>query len=240
MTGNRLWTLGSVVLIVAIVAMGWLLAISPMLTQADAARLQAQTIDAQNASQQVSTTKLAASFAKLPELEATLATLQKAIPEDADLDTFLDGMQKTADATGVVVNSYTAAEAVAYGGGSITAAPAQPAGASPSPSPSPSPDSGSTGSVAPAVPADPAGALAGKLFTVPVTLGLKGSPEQVMAFTRAMQESSRFFLVTDVSFAGGSGATGTVAGSLFVLRASAAPGATTGAAAPDTTSVASK
>ena len=236
MIGNRLWTIGSAALVVVIVALGWFVAISPMLTQADAARLQARTIEAQNASQQESTAKLAASFAKLPELRTRLAALQDAIPESVDLDSFLDQAEKFAGETGVEIHSYAAAEAVAYGGGTVVAPPT-PNGSTPN---GPTPDSPTPGTPAADVTANTAGALTGKLFTIPVTIGVSGSPDQVLAFSAALQQAARQFLVTDVSFAATTQQSGTVAGSLFVLRASAVPGTAPGGAAPDPTTVASR
>jgi len=229
MTGNRLWIFVSAMLVFAIVVLGWLLAISPMMNQTDAVRKQTQTIDTQNARHRASTSTLAASFAQLPELQARVAALQTAVPASAELDSFLDQVETFAKDAGVTIDSYAAAEAVAFGGGGVAAVPPPAA-------------STSAGTATPPVgtAATDGGALAGKLFTIPVTIGVRGTPDQVLAFNAALQQAARQFLVTDLSFAGGGSATGTVAGSLFVLRASAAPGSAPGSTGPDPTTVASR
>lgn len=224
MTGNRLSTLGMVVATVAVALLGWFLAISPALTQAGAAESQAQGIVAANNASDASTTALAAEFKTLPAKVKQLAALQAAAPESADLDGFLDQLQNLATANGATITSFTASEAVAYGG-SANAVPAT------TPSPSASTDTTSTGTTSTGA-AGPAavtgGALAGKLFTIPITLALTGNADQVIAFSKAAQLGARFFLVTSVSFTGGDQAGGTLTGYVFVVRESTSTAPTDG------------
>ena len=49
MDKNRLWIIGAVVVMVAIVALGWVVAIQPQLDAAAAADAQRATVDATNA-----------------------------------------------------------------------------------------------------------------------------------------------------------------------------------------------
>lgn len=217
MTGNKLWTLGVVVVIAAVVGMGWFLAIAPVLGQAAASESQAEGIVTQNRASDASIAKLAALSRQQPSQQKILAALQAAVPDSANLNDFLDQLQVLAQANGVTITNFTAAEAVGYGG-AAGAAPTQVAR-----TPATNPGSTTPAAPTPAVPtAATGGALAGKLFTVPITLALTGQSDGVLAFTRAAQTGIRFFLVTGVAFSGASnpGASGTLTGSIFVLRES--------------------
>jgi len=203
--------LGVTLVALAVVALGWVLGISPLLTQADLASSQAQAADSQNAAQQASLVKLKGQYDKLPELRAELEKLQLAVPETANLDDFLDQLQAIAQSTGVTITAFTAAEGTLYGGG--TTAPAAPA---PTATPAPggaaaTPTTGATASAS----------ITDRLFSVPVTVAVQGTPEQVMAFTDASQKGIRFFLVTGDQFTGASSAAGgggTLTGFVFVVR----------------------
>ena len=213
MTGNRLWMLGVALASVVVIALGWVLGISPVLTQADLASSQAKAAVAQNTAQQASLAKLKSQYDKLPELSADLKKLQLAVPETANLDDFLDQLQAIAQSTGVSITAFTAAEGTLYGGGTA-AAPAAPA-----PTATATPAPGDT-SAASAKAATPAG-ITDRLFSVPVTVTVQGIPEQVMAFTDASQKGIRFFLVTGDQFAGAAsadGGGGTLTGFVFVVH----------------------
>jgi hypothetical protein len=207
--------LGVALVALAAVALGWVLGISPLLTQADLASSQAQAADSQNAAQQASLVKLKGQYDKLPELNAELKKLQLAVPETANLDDFLDQLQAIAQSTGVSITTFTAAEGTLYGGGTA-AAPAAPA---PTPTATPAPGGASATSAASGTTAS--AGITNRLFSVPVTVAVKGTPEQVMAFTDASQKGIRFFLVTGDQFTGAAsadGGTGTLTGFVFVVR----------------------
>lgn len=197
----------------AAIVLGWILGISPTLAQADLASSQAQAADSQNAVQQAALVKLKGQYDKLPELSAQLEKLQLAVPESANLDDFLDQLQEIAQSTGVSITSFVAAEGTLYGGGTAAA----PAATTPTPTPAPSGSSDAAGTAAPAASAG----ITNRLFSVPVTVAVKGTPEQVMAFTDASQKGIRFFLVTGDQFTGASsaeGGGGTLTGFVFVVH----------------------
>ena len=227
MIGNRTWMLGVALAAVVIVALGWVLGISPVLTQADLASAQAQTANAQNTAQQVALVKLKNQYDNLPKLSADLKALQLAVPETSNLDDFLDQLQQLAQSTGVTITGFTALEATLYGGGAAapavpvpTATPGSSASASPSASPSATPATET-----------PAASVTDRLFSVPVTIVVKGTPDQVMAFTDASQKGTRFFLITADAFTGSRDHPeddgGTLTGFVFVVRDAPAPVTTT-------------
>jgi Tfp pilus assembly protein PilO len=214
MTGNRIWMFGVALAAVVIVALGWLFGISPTLAQAELASSQAQSADAQNAAQQIALVKLKSQYDKLPELNTELTKLQLAVPATATLDDFLDQLQQLAQSTGVTITGFTAAEAGLYGG--AAAAAPKPAATS-----APIPSGSATPSATPAATA-PASSVTDRLFSVPVTITVKGSPDQVMAFTDASQKGTRLFLVTSDGFTGSRSNPqddgGTLTGFVFVAR----------------------
>lgn len=209
MTANRMWMLGVSLAAVVIVALGWLFAISPVLAQADLASSQAQSADAQNAAQRIAIVRLKGQYEKLPELRADLAKLQLAVPETSNLDDFLDQLQQLAQSTGVTITNFTADEATPYGG---------VPGAAPAPTKTETPQADGT----PTAPAKSSAGVKDRLFTIPITIVVKGSPGQVMAFTDASQKGNRFFLVTTDAFTGSRDHPeddgGTLTGFVFVVK----------------------
>ena len=208
MTGNRLWMIAVGALTVAAIALGWVLGISPVLARADAASQQRAAVQLANDNQRVVVAGLAALHDKLPELRTELKAMRAAIPGHPDLDDFLDQLQTVAQQTGVTISSFGASEAAAYGGAPATpvAEPVAPAEGAEAPAADPAAE----------VPAAPASTL----FTVPITIGVTGPPEAIMAFTNAIQLGERFFLVTGSTFSGASSpatASGSLTGFVFVV-----------------------
>lgn len=214
MTGNRMWMLGVTLAAVVIVALGWLFAISPMLAQAELASSQAESTTAQNTTQQIALARLKGQYDKLPELKADLTNLQVAVPETVNLDDFLDQLQQLAQSAGVTITTFTAAEATPYGGAEAAAGSTASNSSS---SGSTSTDASKTTSSSSA-----AAGVKARLFSVPISIAVKGSPEQVMAFTDASQKGERFFLVTTDTFTGSRDHPeddgGTLTGFVFVVR----------------------
>lgn len=214
MNGNRVWMLGVAVAAVVIIAFGWLFAISPTLAQADLATSQTQSADAQNTAQQVALVRLKSQYDKLPKLKADLANLRATVPETANLDDFLDQLQQLAQSTGVTITGFTAAEASLFGGADA-ATPTPTASETPKPA-------DAAGSANASATATASSGVKDKLFSIPVTIAVKGSPEQVLAFTDASQKGARLFLVTGDGFTGSrdnpSDDGGTLTGFVFVVR----------------------
>jgi Tfp pilus assembly protein PilO len=226
MTGNRLWAIGVIVGIVVIVVLGWVIGISPALTQASEAATQTQIVSSQNSVIRATTAKLQAEFATLPAIDAKLKALQAEFPDSADLGGLLRQLQDLAQSTGVTISTFTAGEAAPYGGAAAVAAAAASKsaaspGASSSPSPSPTPSAGASAATAAPVGKQPSASLVQGLFTIPVVIGVTGSTQQIMEFTNASQLNDRFFLATDVTLVKGTlsgAASGTLTGAVFVVR----------------------
>jgi hypothetical protein len=218
MTGNRLWMIGVALVAVVVVAIGWLVGISPMLEQGSAAAAQIRTVDAQNVAQRAALVPLRAQFNDLSALRAELKAIQDVIPETTDLDDFLDELKARADDAGVTISAFAAAEGTLYGGAAGTA----PAATAPTPAPSAAPSGAPT--AAPTAAGVPAAAAAltgveGTLFTIPITVTVDGPSDKVMAFTDSVQKNGRFFLVTSSTFSGSTTPPGgTLTGFVFVVQ----------------------
>lgn len=233
MTGNRLWAFGVVVGVIMIVVLGWIVGISPALSQAAQAAVQIQSVTDQNTALSATATKLQAEFATLPEMTSKLTALQAEFPDSADLDGWLSQLQGLAQSTGVTITTFTAGQAASYGGPAAAAAAAAPASptaspsASPSPTPAPTrtptptPTAGAAAPVAAAAGQQPSASLAPRLFTIPVVIGITGSTDQMLAFTNASQLNARYFLATGFAVVKATPpglATATLTGSVFVVR----------------------
>ncbi|MEP6480276.1 MAG: hypothetical protein ABJB03_12835 [Rhodoglobus sp.] len=228
MTGNRIWLFGAVIATIAVIALGWLLGVSPKLTEAQSALDQKTGVDAQNAAQEAALVTLRDQFKHLKDLKKDLAVLQLEVPSSPDMDAFLDQVQATASAAGVVVSKVLAAEASNFAAAADGSVPA------PTPDPSstatPAPTDATTtvapaANGAPTIAVAPSSALASKLFTVAITINVTGDFANLLNFEKAMQVGKRLFLATGFDFTNSATAgagTGSITGYLFIVRDPAA------------------
>ena len=216
MTDNRIWTFGAAIVVLAIIALGWLLGISPKLAEADAATAARVLVDQQNAEHAAKLAVLREQFENLDELEEQLEELQKELPDEADIEGFIEYTVGVAAQAGVVITTISALEPAVYGSGTTGDQPAAPPPAEPVEPPAEGEEDATT-AAPPAV--DPSAQRPAGLYSIGVSVAVEGSPEQVMAFSRLLQENRRIFLGTQVTFdSGGAGILGgTVSGHLFVL-----------------------
>lgn len=101
------WVLGTVLLGIVLAAAAWLLAISPVLERADAARMEASTIRDSNELLQVKIDRLKEQFADIEEYRAELAALRTQVPTEAQLAEYLREVDTIAAANGVTVTAIT-------------------------------------------------------------------------------------------------------------------------------------
>jgi len=226
MNANRLWWLGGAVAAIVIAAVAYMLGISPHLAQASDA--QSQKVDAQAQLQQteLQLASLKKQYASIDQLKARLAELQKSIPSSAQVSDFVRQLGDQASATDVTLTSISVSEPTTYAPGATGAAaaatspatPAQTATATPTPDPTAS-------AVAPPLGTDPA-ITSSNFVMLPVALNASGSSDQLLSFTKAVQdEGPRLFLVSKISLGSGSGSasagtgsnTETLSGFIYVL-----------------------
>lgn len=198
MTATRIWTFGAVALIAAVLALGWFLGISPLLTQKAAADAERAGVEAQTAAQQAQLQIMKADYDNLDGILAELEPLEASIPSSEGVELFAGYVSSVAAAHELTVTSYVAAE-MPYGGAVVEGEAATT----------------SSGTGGPALTT-----AAGTVYALPITIGFEGSPEAFTDAVRALQTGPRLFLVQNVSFSRGTAGgtpTATVVGYLFMI-----------------------
>jgi hypothetical protein len=174
---NRIWVVVAVILMIAIVVMGWFLGVSPRLGEVAANEVQRQGVLAQNQLYEAELTRLKKEDAKLGEYKAKLAGLQKQLPPENDLSTFLGELHQLEGVSGVVLTNFGAADALPF-----TLEPGAVA----------------AGQAADAV-VPPTQTLDSNEFVfIEVTLTVAGNQAQILDFVEALQTGTRRYLVTSL------------------------------------------
>lgn len=210
MTANRIFAIVTVLVIAAVLGLGWLLGVSPLLAAAAQADQERIAVEQTNLAQQATLASMKAEFDRLDEIEDELQALRVAIPNEVDSDTIYSYLAGIQFGSGASVESITTDAAVPYGQTAETAAASE---------------SGEAAATSGAAQFD-------GLYTVPVTITfVKGvSVEEIIAFAAAMQNGPRIFLVTAITRpASSDGSAGTITAYMFVLAdRDDSPGASTG------------
>ncbi|WP_263118062.1 hypothetical protein [Cellulomonas sp. RIT-PI-Y] len=196
------WITGAALIALVLVALTWMLVVSPRIEQTSALNEEVAAAQDANGLLQIQATTLAADVARRGELEAELATLRTRVPEDAGLPEFTRLLKGLADESGAVVSTVSVGIAT-----EVTSTPDLPS----------APD----GTAAPALAAPPAG-----MYAVPVTLTVQGTLDQAKTYAGVLQTGDhRLFLLTSLSWssldADGT-TTVTLTGFTYVLSADAA------------------
>ncbi len=113
-SSNRLWIIGSMLLTIAIVAMGWMLGISPKLSEAGAADQQLAAAQSQNVVHETELATIKKQFEQLPELKSQLSTLRASIPADDALSSFLDELHALEQQNKVSLTDFKAGDGQPY------------------------------------------------------------------------------------------------------------------------------
>lgn len=241
MDRNRLWVIGSVLVMALILAGGWVVGIQPQLAAIADADAQKAAVDGTNARNLQVLEQLKKDSADLPKLTSRLAELAASVPDGSSIPTFTDQLNALYTSSHVICVDQAFADAVAY-------KPVVPAAAAPvAPSGSSTPAPTATPTPTPAVPtAAPAGVppVANALITSqnfaaqPVTITVRGQYADILSFVNGLQTGPRLFLVTALSTAPTTGTDaapgsldGKIAGYIYSLTAPAAA-SSSGAGAP--------
>jgi Tfp pilus assembly protein PilO len=215
--GHQLKVLITVVLMIAVVAGGWMLGVQPALAASFAANDARTEVRSQNDAIRAELAALQAAEAELPTLEADLAKLNASIPLTDDSSALLDGIHDLADAAGVVVDGITLEDPQPY---------APPVAAAPAAAPVEGEAGTTPVTTAPAV--DPLQPTSDPRITpanfvlVPVSVSVSGSLDDVLDFVHGVQAGPRLFLVNKLASAAdaegdGSKVAATVGGFVYAL-----------------------
>ncbi len=105
---KRAWIGGTAFAAAVLAAGSWFFAVSPNLTAASERRAEAEDTRAFNDVLNLKLAKLKSDFGKLDTYKADLAAAETQIPPQAQLETYLDGLDAIAVARGVTITAATA------------------------------------------------------------------------------------------------------------------------------------
>jgi Tfp pilus assembly protein PilO len=219
--GHQLKVLVTVVLMLAVIGGGWVLAVQPALAAAFAAEDSRTEVSAQNDAIRAEIAALETAKGELPGLEADLKKLNASIPVTAESSALLEQIDALADKAGVVVDGVTLEEPQPY------LPPAAPAAAETTEAEGADAadavaDAAAAASTDPLQPFTDPRITPANLVLVPVSVAVSGSFGDVLDFVHNVQTGPRLFLVNSFSSAAdaegdGSTVTATVAGFVYVL-----------------------
>jgi len=198
---QRIGGLMTAVIIVAVLGLGWLLGVAPLLAAARDADEQRVAAEATNLAQEATLVELRAKFDNVDEYRLELEELRETLPASSNIEAFYAQLSRTADDVEVLITGITTGQPRLYGTNDDGSAVTIPEGSV---------------AAAPAL----TGRAAEALYVVPVSITLQNKPNEVVDFVGALQRSTRVILVTNVAFVGGySGApSGTITAYIFVMH----------------------
>ncbi|WP_241983482.1 type 4a pilus biogenesis protein PilO [Cryobacterium tagatosivorans] len=228
---NRMWVLGAVLLIGIVAVLGWMLGISPKLSDAKEAKAQQATVETQNTEFEAQLVKLKKQFESIDDLRDELAGLRESVPSDPDMAAFVGQLDTMAGKHRVTLTQITVSDAQPYV--PVIAAPA----AEPAPA-----EGAATGDAAAAAPVDAAAAAAAaaeaaaaaavpapvvnplvtaqNFVAVPISVEVNGRYDDVLAFVAGLQKGKRLVMVTTFKTSeeeDSGNVTGTITAFVYVL-----------------------
>ena len=217
MNRDRILTLALVGAIALVGILGWIVGVSPVLSQVAAADDERSSVTSTN---DLNATKLVAlkkQFENIGETQAKLDKLRVSIPAAPDMPTLLRTIKEFGDGQGITLKSVEVSGVTAYVA-PVAATPAvTPGSPAVTSTPTPSPSAPAASTTAPA--ATPASPSSG-MHVIPIKVSVSGTYEQVMAFAGAIQSGPRLFLVTAFGLSSVKGLfTGDLTGNVYALPA---------------------
>ena len=203
MDKNRLWVIGSVLVMAAILALGLVLGIQPQLKSASEARAERLVVETTNAEQSLALAQLKMDYARIDEVRSELAPLTRSVPAGTEMPAFINQLSELAGQSQVSLAMITVTEPQAYAevaapvaeapvadvaaeGAADDAAVAAPVAAAPV----------STAGVPPVVDAR---ITAANFASLSLQISIKGDYSRVLDFVNGLQTGSRLFLVSNIT-----------------------------------------
>ena len=177
MDKNRLWIIGAVLAIVALISGGWLIGISPQLALANTANTERANVVVANATNEGVLAKLKKDYLNIDALKSQLSTLQDAVPTSASISSFVTELNTLANTRKITLKSITVSDAKAY----TPATQASQAAGSPQTNPK---------------------ITAANFVIIPVAITISGDYGRVLDFVNDVQLGQRLFLVSSLSSTG--------------------------------------
>jgi len=200
---NRIWIIGTVILSIAVIVLGWFLGIAPKLAESTLASFQRTQIDGQNAQHAADLALLKEQFASIDAIRAQLAVAKGGVPNNDESDLYYDELQTYKKGDKLFMDEITVGAPVPYA--AIDPLTAETGEVAPVADPVTDPVEGEE--------ADPAAPVAeattplgstnslvttSNFFTMEVSLRLRGDLKDVLGFMTNMREADRLFLLTQI------------------------------------------
>ena len=112
--GTRVWGLITVVVVAALVAGGYFLGVSPLLSQRASAETARQAALAQNQGLQNEIARLEAARGNLDEYQALAASYEQLVPDTVDSQRFIRSLDSLAGANGVTIQEISIQQFLPY------------------------------------------------------------------------------------------------------------------------------
>ncbi|GAB3121815.1 type IV pilus inner membrane component PilO [Glaciibacter psychrotolerans] len=220
MDKNRMWAIGSILLMAALVVGGWFLAVQPQLALAQVATMQRATVEATNATHAAGLEKLKKDFANIETLKQELAPLDASVPTDTEVPAFLEQLDAMTSAALVRLDSVTMSDPQPYTPVVPVEAPVA-AGTEAAPAPIDGVDAVPAAPAAGAPPVTNSLITASNFASLPVQINVSGSYDSVLNFVKGLQSGTRLFMATGLTTATDTSTPGsvtaTVSGLIYVL-----------------------
>jgi Tfp pilus assembly protein PilO len=174
---NRIWQIGTAIVIVVVVALGWVLGISPKVAEISKSDADTRSVESQNAIHLQELEALKKLAANKESLLAELMALETSIPGGLDIQNLLIQLNGMASANSTTIRNITTTSPFLY-------------------------VQDPEASVVPAVTAD-----ANNFVLVPISITVTGSYQALLNFTDGLQTGKRLILVNGLTIATKSGKT---------------------------------
>lgn len=192
MDKNRLWTIGCILVMVAVLVGGIFLGVQPQLAAAAAANQQRESVEASNAGQAAVLEQLKTDFDGIDVLKAELEPLSASVPSGTRMPALVNQIHALAGATQVTLDGLTVSDATPY---TPVEAPAAESESEPPAEPTPAtaaPTAGVPPVTSPLI-------TAANFASLAVTVTVTGSYGNALNFVNGLQTGDRLFLVTGLT-----------------------------------------
>jgi len=109
-SNSRYWTIGGILFIVVVLALGALLGVQPQLQAIAVTQRDLADVEAQNQLQRAELQALKQQFEQLPQITAELEELRKSIPATASIDEYTTELSGLVASSGVTLITFTASQ----------------------------------------------------------------------------------------------------------------------------------
>ncbi len=207
------WIMGAVILVIAIIAGGYFLGISPKLSEADEIRGNAEDVEASNGVLRTRISHLAVQAEDLEEARAYILALQEGIPAEWEQPALIDEISAAATNAGIFLANIEMADPLPLWAPAVEAEPADPnapvpagEGAAETPAPTETPAAETPSTETPATDGSGTGAAGDApvidiegFHAIPLQVTAYGNDVEAKALVRNLQSMQRYFLVSNIS-----------------------------------------